>query len=155
MSFLAQSDLIRITNNSGGVVFDTTRKMPILTSIINGSLSMPARGPNASGTAVYDLGGTIMNPVFIFPTLTVFQGSVGGGVVGTPNGVPFCANGSAVTFAKWTFTDVGWRLTGARVLTCVLSGGRVYLWEDWSEYEGANLVPSASVAYRIYVGQFA
>ncbi|WCD44167.1 hypothetical protein Lumi_028 [Xylophilus phage Lumi] len=153
-AFLAQNDLIRMRDTSNNIVFDTTRKMPVLTGILTGSVYMPQRQDSA-GTSVTDIGGVPYNPAFCFPALRISQSSVSESVIGAPNGVPYCGSGSTVAYQKWsTFSD-GYFLTGARVITvAITTGNRIILIEDFVEWQGSNPVGACTVEYRVYVGQF-
>lgn len=149
MTFVATNNRIYITNTGGSVVFDTDRQMPAVTSVLTGNIDIPARGPGSGQTtASYYLGAATGNPQFVL-SAAIITGSTTYPWVNTM----FNSSGSVMTNLGWNYTDT-WRLAGARSVTFVVSGGGLYLQEEfYNQFASINLA-SFSLNYKVYLGRY-
>jgi hypothetical protein len=148
MSFYASNNRIYLTNTGGQVVFDTDWKMPVITNIVTGSITLPSRG-NTGQTAVnHYLANVSGSAEFVLTTASISGGT------GYPwVGARFNSSGSVLTNLGWNITDT-WRLAGARSVSFFTSGGALYLREEFYNQSPARQLAAFTLNYRVYIGSF-
>ena len=152
MSFYASNNKIRVTNSTGSDIFNTDWKMPAITSTLSGTKAMASRGTGNTTPVVvnHDLGAAPYSPSFVLAVAKITNYS------GYPwANTMFNSSGSIISNLGWA--DVGglnWRIKGARAITFYVSGGRLYLREEY--YNGFNSLSLSSynLEYKVYLGSY-
>lgn len=148
MSFYASNNRIYLTNTAGSIIFDTDWKMPAVTSVVNGSITLPSRG-NTGQTAVnHYLAAVSGSPEFVLATANIAAGPSYPWV-----NTMFNSSGSVLTNLGWNITDT-WRLAGARAVTFFVSGGALYLREEFFNQFPSLQLASFTINYRVYLGSY-
>lgn len=148
MSFFASNDRIYLTNTAGTTVFDTEWKMPAVTSIISGSITLPSRGGTTRVVTNHLLAPAPHNPEFVLATASISAGT------GYPwVNTTFNSSGSVLTNLGWNLTDA-WRIAGARSITFIVLNGNLYLREEYYNQFPSLQLASFSISYKVYLGSF-
>ena len=147
MSFFANNNLIEIRSGNA-LVFSTDRKMPAITSEVQGNLTLPARG-NSSPTAVnHWIANVPFSPEFVMSTSRITGGSAYPWV-----NFSFNSSGSIVTNLGWNITDT-WRLAACRTLTFFTNGGSLFIREHFYNTFPSLQLASFNLSFRVYLGSF-
>ena len=169
MSFEASNNRIKVTNTAGATVFDTDRRMPHITTVLSGSLTLPAR-PDGFGDTLgtaYLLGAAPHGETIIFPMVTTPIAGWNGGSMSVPwQNVPFQATGTTIIAAGAYYEQENfWRLVTyfIRTISFAIHNGNVYLIENYCAYwpgttgGGGNYAYPAqtTVNYKVYLGAIA
>ena len=129
MSFYASNNNIRVTNSAGTDVFNTDWKMPAITSTLSGIKNMVSRGTGNTTPVVvsHDLGAAPYTPDFVLAVAKISNYS------GYPwAATMFNSSGSVISNLGWADTGGGnWAIKGARAISFYVSGGRLYLREEY------------------------
>lgn len=142
MSFEAANDRIVIRDGSK-IVFDTRRKMPLITQVFAGTLTMPRRDSTISASYTHTIGPVIGNPEFVLPVAKVTYADT------WPNINISLAGTLHTTYGSYYDT-----LIASRLFTFMVQSGnlilreRIYLlypdiWSDASTFE-----------YKVYLGRY-
>jgi hypothetical protein len=151
MAFYADSGVIEITDTSLNTVFSTDWKMPTITHVFSGSLSIPARGRTTSNANVnYFIGSVDATSNF-----SVSTGKIVGGSTYPWRDTYFNSSGSVLTNLGWA--DLGnrnWRIRAARSLSVKIVNGSVYISEEYYNLFQTLSLRSFTFTYKIYIGRF-
>jgi hypothetical protein len=148
MSFYASNNRIFITDTGGQAVFDTDWKMPAITSIINGSMNFNTRGNTGQTTVNHFIANVSASPEFVLSTSLITGNSTYPWV-----NTRFNSSGSTLTNLGWNLTDT-WRLAGARTITFFVSGGQLFIREEYYNQFPSLQLASFSLSYKVYLGSF-
>lgn len=140
MSFRASNNRIWVTNNAGGMVFDTEKKMPVIVGSVMGSFAI--RGVQDETLNIV-LGYCDPAANFLFPTLRM---TVNSAYAFVPQGIPFSCPGSMLLSAAWA----GGALYSGACMSIVQENGAIIARKS-GRIEVTN---GLSFDYRIYVGRF-
>jgi hypothetical protein len=149
MSFYASNNRIFLTNTGGQIVFDTDWKMPAITNIINGSMNFGTRGNTGQTTVNHFIANVSASPEFVLSTSLITGNSAYPWI-----NTRFNSSGSTLTNLGWSFTNGAWRLGGARTVTFFVSGGQLFIREEYYNQFPTLQLASFSLSYKVYLGSF-
>lgn len=150
MSFYASNNRIWVTDANGATMFDTNRKMPAVTSVFRGSMTIGGVPAGAARTTRSHLIGNAPHGAeFVLATNRV----TGVGSYPWANSF-FNAGGSFITNLGWHVVSGTWRVGLCRSLSYIVSGGRIYLVEDYYNLFPGLSMDSFNLNYTVYIGSF-
>jgi len=150
MSFYANNDSIKITDASGNTVFDTDRKMPAITNILEGTIIVPARGRTTSQTNIlHTISSVDSENNFVLSACKVTGGS------SYPwRDTVFNASGSTITNLGWQIISGSWRLGASRTINFEVNGNTLQLREQYYNLFNTVSLASFTLNYKIYLGRY-
>lgn len=148
MTFTASNNSVVIKNSAGTVIFDTDRKMPAVTSIASGSISIPSRGGTGQTATMHYLGAANGNPEFVLGS-AIITGATSYPWVNTM----INSSGSTLTNLGWNYTDT-WRIAGARAITFEVISNALYLREEYYNQFPSLQLASFNLEYKVYLGRY-
>lgn len=156
--FSASNERIHVTNSEGHTVFDTDEAMMTLFSVLEGTVSLPPRGPN---TFISPFAGYLLSSDQLYPSgetpVILATGVISGGSDYPWQATTFNTCGCFITNLAWRqVPGRGWSLSAIRVVEFVFmkeSGReRLFLREQAANGNPTLSMSAVTIRYKLYIG---
>ncbi|MDF1627042.1 MAG: hypothetical protein P1U84_12230 [Parvibaculaceae bacterium] len=163
MTLRGEASFLRLTDDSGAVIFDTTKKIQTALTRMNGTYAFPVRnaasGWDVAHTVDFDLGAAPAGAVHVNG-----WGRLQAGADLIASGRSFQLSGTqllfASAFALATVSGVSQYFTSWRSITAMVAGGRIVLRDQWfshgaqAGYHPVRTLPAFNMDYDLRISAF-